>query len=667
MHIEDWNRKFLSQFDPKTYVELLKKAQVQSAMVYANSHLGYCYWPARIGHVHRGIGDKDVLGEIIDLCHKGEIDVILYYSLIFNNWAYEHNAVWRMEDMDGKASRETPGRNRYGVCCPNSVGYRDFVKLQIGELCSKYDFEGLFFDMTFWPSVCYCQACRERFSKEIGGKMPKIINWQDSRWITFQRKREEWLVEFATFATKTAKTYKPNITVEHNSATLVQNWKLGTTLDLVKQNDYLGGDFYGSFLNQSFVCKLYSSLTPNKPFEFMTSRCYPNIKDHTTMKSRERLKLHTCLALAHNGAFLFIDAVDPIGSFNKKVYETMGEVFRQTKHYEPYLGGELCEDVAVFFSLSSKMDFADNAMQVKDSFLKEPHLDAALGAARVLKENHVPFSIISKSNLVDTSPYQVLVLPNVLMLDQEEMEAIKRFVAGGGSLYVSGYTDPDFLSDVVGVAYEGETKETVTYIAPTTKGQFLMPDIDANYPLTISGTQIRARSLGQGEVMATITLPYTDPADGAKFVSIHSNPPGMVTDYPAMVYSSYGKGKVIWVSTPLEKEDKELHKSIFAQIIRTLAVNSFSFEADAAAAVEVTVFHQLDRKRYVINLINEQEQLPPIPVADIKVRVRTDGRQALRALLLPEEKRVPFETKGNYTQITVPTLRIFQMLMLDYE
>ena len=33
MHIEDWNEEFLSQFNSVKYVELLKKAKVQSAMI----------------------------------------------------------------------------------------------------------------------------------------------------------------------------------------------------------------------------------------------------------------------------------------------------------------------------------------------------------------------------------------------------------------------------------------------------------------------------------------------------------------------------------------------------------------------------------------------------------------------------------------------------------
>ena len=34
MHIDDWHEDFLSRLDPETYVGLLKKARVQSAMVY---------------------------------------------------------------------------------------------------------------------------------------------------------------------------------------------------------------------------------------------------------------------------------------------------------------------------------------------------------------------------------------------------------------------------------------------------------------------------------------------------------------------------------------------------------------------------------------------------------------------------------------------------------
>jgi hypothetical protein len=33
------------------------------------------------------------------------------------------------------------------------------------ELTGNYDFEGIFVDMVFWPDVCYCAHCTERFRK----------------------------------------------------------------------------------------------------------------------------------------------------------------------------------------------------------------------------------------------------------------------------------------------------------------------------------------------------------------------------------------------------------------------------------------------------------------------------------------------------------------------
>lgn len=667
MHIDDWHEEFLSRLDPETYVALLKEAKVQSAMVYANSHVGYCCWPTKTGCMHRGIGGRDVLGEIIALCHREGIHVVTYYSLIFNNWAYDSHPSWRLLDVDGKGSRERGGRaGRYGVCCPNNRAYRRFVRSQVRELCTGYDFEGIFFDMTFWPNICYCPSCRKRFAEEAGGDMPTVIDWQDPRWLAFQKRREEWLIEFAAFATGTARKYKPDVTVEHNSATFPQSWRIGTTAGLVAHNDYIGGDLYGGFGEQSFICKLYDSLTPNKPFEFMTSRCYPSLRDHTTLKSKEMLELHTYLALAHSGAFLFIDAIDPVGTLNPRVYETMGEIFGRSRDYEAYLGGEMCQDVAVYFSLDSKMDLAENGKPVSAAGWAVPHLNAALGAARALRENHIPFGVISKGNLKETSPYQIIVLPDVLMLSEEEAEDLRRFVADGGGLYASGHISSALLGDVLGLSAEGETEEKVTYIAPTARGQALMPGVDRDYPLAISGPQMKVRGLHRDEVMATLTLPYTDPADGTRIASIHSNPPGVATDYPAVIHRSYGRGRVIWVSAPLELADQEPHRTVFAQMVRALAARPFSFEAEAPAAVEVVVLHQADKKRYLVSLINEQEQLPPIPVFDATVRMRMNGRKAARAMLLPDERPLSFSAKGDCVEVTVRRLDTFCMLMLAY-
>lgn len=677
MHIEDWDEQFLSKFDPETYVDMLKLGNVKSAMIYANSHVGHCYWPTKTGHMHRGIKGRDVLGETFDLCHKAGIEVILYYSLIFNNWAHKKHPEWRVVGIDGEDSRITRlGRaSRYGVCCPNSPRYRKFVLAQIDEFCYNYDFEGVFFDMTFWPIVCYCPDCKKRYKEETSEELPETIDWNAPSWIKFQKKREQWIAEFAGLVTDAVKKHKPDVAVQHNSATVPLSWTLGVSELVTNHYDYCSGDFYGGVLQQSFICKLYYNLTPNMPFEYMTSFCYPGLNDHTATKPKELIECRGFLTIAHAGAFLVIDAIDPVGTLHERRYKILGDVFRKIQKYEKYLEGNLCQDVAIYFSFNSKMNFADNGKRPSQRTFerlsqKLPHLEAALGAAEALKSNHIPFGVVTKRNLATLSRYQILIVPNVLRLEDDEAEAIINYVNNGGSFYASKFSLKSKLSEALGIISLEETKENSTYISPTVKGKTLMPEINRLYPLSIRDSQFKANLSSRKEIIAKVTLPYTNPADITKFASIHSNPPGIYTNYPAIVYEKLGKGKVIWSSASIETQAVESlrHRSIFVNLVRKLAQEPFSFEAEAPACVEVTLFHNKEKKRYLINLVNFQSEIgmPNLPVNDVVLKVKVKSKP-VKVSLLPDEILMKYIRNGEYVKIILPTLQTFQMIALDYE
>ena len=96
MHITDWDERFLSEFDAEKYVEMLVLSQAQSAVVYGHSHVGYCYYPTKVGHMHRGLKGRNIFGEVVDACHRNGIAVVAYYSLIYDDWAYRQNPDWRI-------------------------------------------------------------------------------------------------------------------------------------------------------------------------------------------------------------------------------------------------------------------------------------------------------------------------------------------------------------------------------------------------------------------------------------------------------------------------------------------------------------------------------------------------------------------------------------------
>ena len=133
MHIDDWHQDFLSRFSPEIYVENLKQAHINYAILYLQSHAGLCYWPTKPGQMHRALEKNPALiRKTAELCLKDDIKVCGYYSLIYNTREHDRHPDWRMVHADGISQREAGPFGgtkmafssnktfRYGLCCPNN-------------------------------------------------------------------------------------------------------------------------------------------------------------------------------------------------------------------------------------------------------------------------------------------------------------------------------------------------------------------------------------------------------------------------------------------------------------------------------------------------------------------------------------------------------------------
>jgi Hypothetical glycosyl hydrolase 6 len=196
MHVPDWDPALLARFAPQAYVDTVAGAGVQSLMHYANSHVGLSLWRTRLGRTHAAMGERDWFGEVVDACRRRGLGVVAYYSVIFDNLAFEEHPEWRIQPAEGGPLGL---RRRYGHVCPNSP-YREHALACIRELVEGYAIDGVFFDMTFWPGVCYCPHCTARFRQEGGVEPPRVVDWDDPTWRAFQEARERWLLECASLA-----------------------------------------------------------------------------------------------------------------------------------------------------------------------------------------------------------------------------------------------------------------------------------------------------------------------------------------------------------------------------------------------------------------------------------------------------------------------------------
>ena len=82
----------------------------------------------------------------------------------------------------------------------------------------------------------------------------------------------------------------------------------------------------------------------------MTCRCADFLSQHTVTKTKEALELEIMLTCAHHGASFVIDAIDPKGTMDRRVYDRIGGIFAKHMEYEPYFSGEHIADAGVYYS-----------------------------------------------------------------------------------------------------------------------------------------------------------------------------------------------------------------------------------------------------------------------------------------------------------------------------
>ena len=649
-------------------MEALVQSRAQSIVCYAHSHVGLFNYPTKVGRQHAGLNGRDIVAEMIARCHQRNIAVVLYASVIHDRWASDQHPDWRIVHPNGGHF----GRgSRHGFVCPNSP-YREYVRVWTREIAERFDLDGMRFDMTFWTCVCYCAHCQERWRKEVGGEMPRTVDWTDERWVVFQRKREQWLGEFAEICTSTLKAARPTASVEHQASVYPGSWNNGASWPLVAQNDFLQGDFYGDALQGSFVRKLLEDLTPSRPFGYETSFSV-SLQDHTARKSEALLEAKASAAIADAAAFIFIDAIDPIGTVNPHAHESMGRVFDRLMPYYRELGGERVADIGLFYSLDSRFDMRSNGKSVLEvDNGADTHTRSTMQAARALIAHHLPWRMVTRKSIGQLPRLKTLVLSHVHHLSEQEVAVIRDWVQAGGTLYASGATSlvkntgqrqPDFmLGDVFGVSLvKADWTDREHYVAPTTAGQQDFRGWDTKDPAFIRGPTMDVRHLSGATVLATRTLPWPAP-DARSFSSIHSNPPWQATDQLEVVHHHCGKGAAIYSASLIEQLDT-LRES-FVCLLRRLCARP-TFEVTAHPAVEATMFHQPDRGRYVLSLVNFQHDLPNVPVDGIEVCLRLpQGVKSVR--VLPAGRILRLRRERDTVVFIAPRLETLLMLAINH-
>jgi len=201
------------------------------------------------------------------------------------------------------------------------------------------------------------------------------------------------------------------------------------------------------------------------------------------------------------------------------------------------------------------------------------------------------------------------------------------------------------------------TRQKVVYVAPNEVVNDCFEYFNTKYPMHFDGTAPIVEGIDAENVFATITLPYTH-QDTVDFASIHSNPPGISTEIPAMAITRYGKGTVIWSGLAVEGVENHDYRRVLMNLLDMFFVLERTIKSDAPDDVEVTGFRT--EEAFYVNTVLLNEKYKARKVEPFSVEVRCESLP-MAVIRIPEEKPVNFRYEEGYIAFDVADMKIFDM------
>jgi len=664
MHIPDNDPSYLSKFDAEEYARLVSLSGVDTAILYTSNCLGYTFFEEE--GMHGNMGGRDFVGERIEAFKKYGVRTILYYNIWNRKTALAHPD-WNLVNPYKHAPRERFRRN-----CLNSEGFREYVKRQLESLSKKYSFEGIWIDMIDWfDTLCVCPSCKKKLMLEEGIEIPERVDYADPNFAKYRIARERWLAEFIDLVRAAVTKYNPDATVTLQNAAWRRGLETGISEESVKRSEFLAGDFYAAPLMYSVICKFINNATENRPVEFMTSVC-SQLEAHTTSKTDKELLRTIYGSLAHNTAFTFIDAIDPVGTMNESRYLRMKRLGEKTKAERAYVApdSELISDLTLYLNHDSIFEYVN--MPLDEYKFKGLIAKRLTNFAEAMIEKHIAYDINVRKNL-ESIKSPVIFLPDVRILNDREVVALTKYVENGGTLIATCMTGTltkdgralnDFaLSDLLGVHYVGRTELDRTYIRRADESVKEFEDYDEGYPIAVLSDAAIVKADSDVDILGYITLPVSSSTDPDNFSSAISDPPINDTPYPAVTRRKVGKGRAVYVAAPIEESLHDDGRRLLTSLITSGIDRSVTVKAPEW--LEVLVYDDKDNSRFIVSCLNTMSNGYEAVVPEVKITLKTD-KKLKKAHNITTDSPLATEQKDGEITLSITDVDNYAMSILEY-
>ncbi len=596
MHLPDWTRPGQSggqvsdlqgvatAFDPQAIVAQFARAKINVIVAYAKCQYGNFYYNTALGHKHSGLGQLDLLGELIREAHQHGMRVVGYYSNMWDTEAARAHPDWMAQDSQGKHSYD-----RWPTLCLNSP-YRDLVHQHLHEMFTLYDLDGVWSDILS-ALPCFCPRCEKLYQEKFDQPMPRSP--MEPGWIQWVRWQQDYLLDYVQSARALVKSLKPNAAYVVNFfGTPYAAPSQGLSFKHLAQSDFGSTEGYSEWhglLFPSYACRYMYLGMNGGPFEVLISR-FESTWDFS-VRPLAQMRFEAFSIAANGGAVCVDDEPYHDGRLEPLVYAHIENIFSEIEKREPYLlDAEPVYYAAIYHSQKARevdevlnkphaLDISKTSFFPRSNPAPSDIIPSLMGTFKALLEEHLPVQFVDdRPKSLDTlARYPVLYLPNVLPMSEAEADRIRQFVHDGGGLVATGATSlyddlgqqrPNFLlADLLGVDFVQRGRYTFPFFefVPGPLSDGLMgppiPHDAAMWEVSVNNDQTLVAATRRDPLIET---------SGEVYYHNNKPAPGPKNSAPAIVYRQVGKGRVVYCAGLPENQFAILGHPPYRQMIANM-------------------------------------------------------------------------------------------------
>jgi hypothetical protein len=696
----------VDRYDIPWWRQYWKRTATQGVIINAGGI--FAYYPSKFPLHHRAanLGDRDLYGQVAAAAHEDGLVVLARMdSSKAHADFYQAHPDWFAKDLSGRPYRS----GELYIACINSPYYDSYLPDVLREIIDRSHPEG--FTDNSWAglgreSICHCDNCNKRFKDSTGKSLPRDHNFDDPvyrQWIdwSYARRIETW----EKFNRVTREAGGPDcLWLGMNSGSVTGQARSFRDLRAVCQRsqilmlDHQSRSDSSGFADNAIVGNLIHGVLGHDKLIPESMPMYQAGRTVFRLTTKPPVEAHMWMLAG------FAGGIQPwwhhISAYHedRRMYHTAEPVMRWHKANEQYLVNRTpVTTVGVVWSQRNTDFFGrDNPEQLVD----EPFR----GFTQALVRSRIPFIPIQIDDIAKHArSLATLILPNIGAMSDDQVSAIRGFVAKGGGLVATGQSSlfnelgdsrADFaLAELFGVTggkggrrSTGPSRHTYLRLSPELRATVdgphtpsepqaagkrheVLKGFEETDILPFGGTLSDLKVAAGAQVLATFIPAF--PAFPPE-ISWMRQPK---TDIPGLIVNETATARIAYIPADVDRryalDTLPDHADLLANLVRWTSRGNIPLEVNGHGLINCALYTQPGRLvLHLLNLTNSAawrspaEELTPIGPLHVAVRLPV-GTAARSVKLLVSGKSAQPNSDGQWARVDLESLADHEVIVFE--